>query len=92
VTLEFGEVVVQLVETRIHHHLVFGGPLLQWSQARGIEAIEAVSTDRTAPDQSHLAKHPKVLGHLGLRDGELVDDRPYGHLTADQRVKDLATM
>jgi hypothetical protein len=92
VTLEFGEVVVQLVETRIHHHLVFGGPLLQWSQARGIESIEAVSTDRTAPDQSHLAKHPKVLGYLGLGDRQFIDDCPDGHLTVDQRVKDLAAM
>jgi hypothetical protein len=91
-TLEFREVVVQPVKPCIQHVLVLSNPFLEWSQARGIQTIEAVASQRTTVDKTDLAEYPEVLGDLRLGDCELVDDCSDRHFPSNQHVKDLAAV
>jgi len=91
-TLNLDEVVVQPVEPLAQHELVLGGPIVERSQARGIQPVQSTTSHRTTLDETGLAEDSKMLGDLRLRDIEIVNDRPDRHLSSDQYVEDLATV
>src|SRR5271170_1929683 len=61
--LHFFEVVIHPVHPGVPRLLVGGQPLPQRPQARGFQPVQPATPIRPAPDQSHLAEHPQVLGN-----------------------------
>ena len=56
------------------------------------ESVQPASTLGPTPDEPHLVEHPEMLRDLGLRDRDVLHDRPDCSLTRDECVQDLATM
>jgi hypothetical protein len=90
--LYFIEVVVQSVEPCVQHELVLRDPVVQWSQARRIQAVKSPTSHRTTLNEADLAEDSKMFGDLWLGDFEIVNDRSDRHLSSNQHVKDLATV
>jgi hypothetical protein len=91
-TLDLSEVVVQPVEPFVQHELVFRDPIVQWSQAHGIQTVKSMPPHRTTLNETDVAEDSKMFGDLWLGDFEIVNDCPDRHLSPNQDVKDFATV
>src|SRR5207249_4308528 len=86
---QFVEVLGQAIEALVPEPLEGLDPVVNGLEPSAVEPVESLPPRTAHADQAHLAQNPQVLGDLGLRDVERIDDVVDGLLALSEQVEDL---